>query len=300
LTEPGLATIVHGIVISRSIFVRIRNFLTYRIAATLQLLLFFFIAVFWFKPVDYMPTGWETMPGFPDSQEWPQFFHMPVLMLMLITLLNDGTLIAIGYDHVIPLQTPEKWNRQALFATSTVLATVALISSLLLLGMMLSSWEANSLFQTSGLGGLSYGQITTAVYLKVSVSDFLTLFSCRTGNDFFFSRAPAPILLAAGGVALTASTVLACAWPSSYPDGIYALGLGRRRPEAFAFYIWVYCIIWWWIQDACKVAFGHVMVRYNWFGINDTGKVVLPESTLQYIRDNKERHMATTSGPKSH
>ena len=27
---------------------------------------------------------------------------MPVLMLMLITLLNDGTLIAIGYDNVVP------------------------------------------------------------------------------------------------------------------------------------------------------------------------------------------------------
>jgi H+-transporting ATPase len=49
LTRPGLSTIVHGILVSRRIFVRIRNFLTYRIAATLQLLTFFFIAVFAFK-----------------------------------------------------------------------------------------------------------------------------------------------------------------------------------------------------------------------------------------------------------
>ena len=49
LTQPGLSTIVHGILISRRIFVRIRNFLTYRIAATLQLVVFFFIAVFAFK-----------------------------------------------------------------------------------------------------------------------------------------------------------------------------------------------------------------------------------------------------------
>lgn len=51
LTEPGLSTIVHGIVIARCIFVRIRNFVTYRIAATLQLLTFFFIAVYAFRPV---------------------------------------------------------------------------------------------------------------------------------------------------------------------------------------------------------------------------------------------------------
>ena len=88
LTEDGLSTIIHGILISRCIFVRIRNFITYRIAATLQLLVFFFIAVFAFKPDHYEPPAGT--PGFPDSMAWPEFFHMPVLMLMLITLLNDG------------------------------------------------------------------------------------------------------------------------------------------------------------------------------------------------------------------
>jgi H+-transporting ATPase len=300
LTEPGLSTIVHGIVIARCIFVRIRNFLTYRIAATLQLLIFFFIAVFMFKPLKYMPTGWENDPNFPDHQAWPSFFHMPVLMLMLITLLNDGTLIAIGYDNVIPLNTPEKWNRLALFSTSAVLAGVALISSLVLLGMMLASWEANSLFQKWGLGGLSYGQVTTAVYLKVSISDFLTLFSARTGGQFFWSRSPAWILLGAGGIALSASTILACSWPPAHPDGIFALGLGRRKPYAFAVYIWIYCLVWWVIQDVCKVLWVATLERYNLFGYNDTGIVVLPESTLKYIRDNKEGHMAASAKPQKH
>ena len=42
--------------------------------------------------------------------QWPSFFQLPVLMLMLITLLNDGTLISIGYDNVIPNPRPDKWN----------------------------------------------------------------------------------------------------------------------------------------------------------------------------------------------
>ena len=42
--------------------------------------------------------------------QWPSFFQLPVLMLMLITLLNDGTLISIGYDRVIPNLRPDKWN----------------------------------------------------------------------------------------------------------------------------------------------------------------------------------------------
>ena len=70
LTEEGLGTIIHGIVIAREIFSRISNFITYRIAATLQLLFFFFIATFAFKPVDY-----ETGPG---EEEYPEFFHVPV------------------------------------------------------------------------------------------------------------------------------------------------------------------------------------------------------------------------------
>merc|ERR1711959_558965 len=45
LTKAGLSTIVEGILIARRIWCRIRSFLTYRIAATLQLLCFFFIAV---------------------------------------------------------------------------------------------------------------------------------------------------------------------------------------------------------------------------------------------------------------
>jgi H+-transporting ATPase len=279
LTRDGLSTIVDGVVIARRIFVRIRNFLSYRIAATLQLLIFFFIAIFWFKPQDYNP-------------EWPVFFHMPVLLLMLITLLNDGTLIAIGYDNVVPQQTPEKWNRRVLFLTSSVLAAVALISSLLLLGMLLASHQPNSFFMKSGLGGVNYGQVTTSIYLKVSVSDFLTLFSARTGNDFFWSTAPSPILLGASSIALGMSTILAAAWPPQEVDGIETYGLGLAKPYLLTLYIWIYCIVWWWIQDVCKVLTFRVMMKYNVFGINDTGKVVLPESTLEYMRLNKEKDMS--------
>merc|ERR1712023_546742 len=230
LTEPGLSTIVEGILISRRIWCRVRSFLTYRIAATLQLLCFFFIAVFAYRPNEYMPENWEKDPEFMDTQEWPPFFHMPVLMLMLITLLNDGTLITIGYDLAVAPKTPPKWNMPFLFSMAFVQSFVAMISSVNLLYILLHSWDEGSLMRQLGLGGISYGKITSSIYLKVSVSDFLTLFSARAGGDWFFMVKPAPILLAAGCFALTASTILACAWPSAYPDGIYTVGLSYRRP----------------------------------------------------------------------
>ena len=241
LTQPGLSTIVHGILIARCIFVRIKNFITYRIAATLQLLLFFFIAIFAFRPSEYEP---EEM----DDHTWPDFFHMPVIMLMLITLLNDGTLIAIGYDNVVPPSTPAVWNLRVLFVVGIVLAGVACASSLLLLFFSLESWQPGSFYERIGLGGLSYGQITTSIFLKVAVSDFLTLFSARAGENWFWTSRPAPILIAAAAMALSCSTLVACVWPMSRPDGIPSLGLGRRSPHMLPFFIWAYCIVWWFIQ----------------------------------------------------
>merc|ERR1711988_155828 len=179
LTEPGLSTIIEGILISRRIWCRVRSFLTYRIAATLQLISFFFIAVFLYRPNEYMPQNWQSDPEFPDSHEWPPFFHMPVLMLMLITLLNDGTLITIGYDLAIAPKTPPQWNMRFLFSMAFVQSFVAMISSVNLLYILLHSWDEGSMMRTLGLGGISYGKVTSSIYLKVSVSDFLTLFSAR-------------------------------------------------------------------------------------------------------------------------
>ncbi len=70
LTKPGLSTIVTAIVVARIVFGRMTSFITYRIAATMQLLVFFFIAVLTLHPADFQPDEAEV--------DWPQFFHMPV------------------------------------------------------------------------------------------------------------------------------------------------------------------------------------------------------------------------------
>jgi H+-transporting ATPase len=280
LTEPGLGTIIHGIVIAREIFGRISNFITYRIAATLQLLLFFFISIFVFHPSDYHQ---QEPADLGNWTPWPEFFHMPVLMLMLITLLNDGTLITIAYDYASASSTPNKWNLPALFLTSSVLGAVSCGSSLLLLYFLLDSWNPDGFLQKVGMEEVQYGQVITAIYLKVSVSDFLTLFSARTGSKFFFQVKPAPILLAGGVIALTLSSVLALFWPASEPDGIPVEGL-HSNAGIFVF-VWIFCLLFWILQDGLKVLAFKWMYRTNFNGINDTGVVVLPDSALKLIKD---------------
>ncbi|GLC35933.1 hypothetical protein PLESTB_000520800 [Pleodorina starrii] len=272
LTQPGLSTIIEAIIVARSIFQRMQNFINYRIAATLQLLTFFFIAVLTFPPSKYMPAGLNEEP-------WPSYFRMPVLMLMLITLLNDGTLISIGYDNVQPSHMPEKWNLPALFTTSIVLGLVACGSSLLLLWAALDSWNPSGIFQKWGLGGMPYGKITTMIYLKVSVSDFLTLFSARTHDGFFWSVRPSPILLCAALVALSLSTALATAWPTGHLDHQPVEGLAYGDYTLMPLWIWIYCVFWWFVQDALKVAAYRVMRKYNIWHINTHQLVNLREAT---------------------
>jgi len=158
LTEPGLSVIVDAMLIARGVFQRMLSFLTYRVSATLQLVFFFFIAVFTLPPKSYGAVD----PAHPHQAE---FFHLPVLMFMLITLLNDGTLMAIGYDRVVPQPRPQKWNLPALFFIAAVLAGVACVSSLMLLWMSLDSIDdyEQSWYYKMGLPPADYPHIISAI-----------------------------------------------------------------------------------------------------------------------------------------
>jgi H+-transporting ATPase len=277
LTEEGLSTIIHGIEVAREIFQRISNFITYRIAATLQLLCFFFIATFAFHPNEY-----ELPPNPEEGEEWPEFFQMPVLLLMIITVLNDGTLITIAYDNAIASVTPNKWNLPALFMASSVLGFVSCFSSLIFLWFMLDSWNPDGFFQSLNLSGVHYGQIISAMYLKVSVSDFLTLFSARTGPKWFWQIKPALTLFIGGCLALSASSLIAI-FVDTKLDDISVSGL-KSDMGLFAF-VWIYSLIFWFIQDAMKVGCYAWMLKANFNGISNTGVMVLPESAQKLIKE---------------
>ena len=283
LTRPGLSTIVDATIISRKVFQRIKNFLAYRIAATLQLVSFFFVAVLTMRPSHYIPgepPAGSSYVGDPEGwkkdivAEYPSFFKMPVLMLMLITLLNDGTLISIGYDKVKASPLPLAWNLPSLYTIAASQAFIACVSSLMLLHAALDSWNPDGWFAAFNIleegQGLTYGQITTMMYFKVSVSDFLTLFSARTPDGPFYSVKPSTILLVAGVFATSISTLLASAWPNTHMDGIETVGLARQVPHWLPLYVWIYCFSMWLAEDAFKVLTIWALKTFNIFGINNT------------------------------
>jgi len=174
-------------------------------------------------------------------------------------------------------KTPPKWNMPFLFSMAFVQSFVAMISSVNLLHILLHSWEKDSMMRQLGLGGISYGKITSSVYLKVSVSDFLTLFSARAGGDWFFMVKPAPILLCGAMVALSCSTCFAMFWPKSFVDKIQTEGLVRSPPYMLEVFVWAWSLSWWLAEDAAKVFCRWIVHKNNIFNINDTGEMELTD-----------------------
>jgi H+-transporting ATPase len=87
-------------------------------------------------------------------------------------------------------------------------------------------------------------------------------------------------------ISLSISTILACAWPPAYIDGVLTVGLLRREPYALVAYIWIYCLIVWMIQDAFKVFGIWLMRQCNALNINASGKLVEKESTRRFIEEH--------------
>ena len=297
LTEPGLGVIIDAILTARCIFARVRNYVIYRIACTLQLVGFFFLASLIFAPEDYycyMDDERKIVGSYFDSCDYtnpdsgtlladvgdchdsegascvyPYFYHpaqfafaLPVLGIVIITILNDGCMLTIARDHVIPAETPQDWNLPELRLVAVVLGCVPLGSSLLLLWLGLKcadglypSWaflfnrKVPSDYQNEAgdLYYLKYEELLMLMYLKVSISDFLTLFCARCRGPFF-SRAPAVPLFCAFLVATGSATLIAMFGTVSdktYP--MYAIS------KQACLVVWVYNLAFFLVQDAVKV-----------------------------------------------
>ena len=203
---------------------------------------------------------------------WDKFFALPVISLIIITVLNDGTIISIAYDHVTPSKYPEKWNLPVSFTVSGLLGGVACASCILLLSLTLNSHDPNATWVKGfGLPPLSYGNVVAAIYLNVSLADFLTLFCARTTRFFFSIRPGRPLFLAAI-VALGLSTTLAATWPFNEANDTVINGFGtgskaeRRARGGVLGAIWIYVAIWWVVQDLLKVGMYTFLEHFDLMG----------------------------------
>jgi H+-transporting ATPase len=289
-----------------------KNYVIYRVACTVQLLVFFFVAVFVFHP----PINDEMnkkLPGHPHSypipgmdgetQEYgftmtmaeygldiPKEFNLPVIALVVIVILNDATIISTAYDHVKPSALPERWNLQVLFIVAIWIGLVACCSSLWLLDMALKSEDPSSLIRQFIPAPLSYGQVVAIMYLKISLSDWWTIFAART-RGFFFERAPSTIVLCAASLATVVSTLNSMYWPFQHLEfekekyeqhlnfDIQIVGL-EIQTVAFT---WIFTLIFFVMQDIAKVICYYVLFKFDVCGIRSE-----QEANDERVRVNNE------------
>jgi len=337
LVEPGLSVIIEAIRRSRKIFQRMRNYSIYRIACTIQLLFFFFFTVLAIQPSKFIANDQGT--GNTDIQRllralkygYPDSFTLPVIALVIITILNDGTIITIAHDKVIPDRRPQKWDLKIVVAVASVLGLVATMSSMLILVAALQAspltyvarndpsqgdapWYVTLLGRTNCLGlpvgafgdadktdvCLSFGEIRTLMYLKISLSDFLTVFAART-KGFFWERRPGYALLIAFITATSISSILSLEWflPAEKADKI---DWNKNADEKFdsdiqvtvqdavnmtkitggtVGAVWIYCLAWAFLQDLAKVLTYYVIAVVH-----------LQESEKEYEARQREMKIA--------
>lgn len=265
LIEPGLSVIIEAIQRSRKIFQRMRNYCIYRIACTIQLLFFFFFAVLFIEADDFCKYN-PAMPDRCPTYNGQSAFTLPVVAIVIITILNDGTIITIARDKVIPDKDPQKWALQEVVVISSVLGFIPCISSILVLLAGMSSYRgAPSTWYGTLLASLydsnlqtyymEWGELEAMLYMKISLSDFLTVFAARTRGPFF-ERRPGYALACAFVFATTCSTVLSLVWPTALDNKDDAM---KRLRVKTCLTVWVYNLLWFVVQDIAKVLTYHVI-----------------------------------------
>mmetsp|Transcript_14105 Transcript_14105/g.21413 ORF Transcript_14105/g.21413 Transcript_14105/m.21413 type:complete len:945 (+) Transcript_14105:100-2934(+) len=264
LTEPGLSVIIDAMLMSRKIFQRVRNYCIYRVAGTIQLIFFFFVAIF-FRPSE----------KFQNESE--KNFQLPVLAVVFITLVNDACVLTISRDNVHPAKSPQAWHLKEVFLISAVLGFTAVAASIFLL---YAGFEAGKK-DPSGLPCVlyddckaGYGKVQTTIFLNLCISDIITVFSART-RGWFFTRAPAVSLACAFVFSVLATSAVSIFASFGGMDSISFRTAGV---------IWVYVIVCFFIRDALKI-FAYWAIEYF--------KIIDRQGYLDLIRSKTKKPMTT-------
>ena len=289
LTSAGLSVIIEAIYRARKIFQRMKNFCTYRIACTIQLLIFFFISM-----CSLNPKYKYDCRGVGGCDNVPNTFSLPVVALVIITVLNDGTIISIAYDRVTVSKKPDEWNLFLIYANACTLGGIAFVSSIILLLLGLNNMVGDSpdtFLHYFGINSFTYGEMLTVVYLKVSLSDFLTVFTART-NSWFWTRKPGKLLFSAALVATLAATFMSVYWFLNINAGEGSSGKLPNMESiswGVAGFVWGYNFVFFILQDIVKVVQLKAFDAYYASQGKETGfsGAVLTDSFLVFATGNR-------------
>ncbi|KAL0848484.1 hypothetical protein Bca101_021731 [Brassica carinata] len=244
LTEPGLSVIISAVLTSRAIFQRMKNYTIYAVSITIRIVMgFMLLCVFW-------------------------EFDFPPFMVLVIAILNDGTIMTISKDRVKPSPTPDSWKLKEIFATGVVLGAYLAIMTVV---FFWAAYETNFFANIFGVRNFNQHhfdmkdkevaahlneQMASAVYLQVSTISQALIFVTRSRSWSFVER-PGFLLVIAFLIAqLVASAISAMAtWPFA---GIRSIGWGWTGV------IWIFNIVTYMLLDPIKFLVRYALSGKSW------------------------------------
>ncbi|EOA12304.1 hypothetical protein CARUB_v10007959mg [Capsella rubella] len=183
LTEPGLSVIVSAVLTSRAIFQRMKNYTIYAVSITIRIVLgFMLVALIW--EFDFSP-----------------------FMVLIIAILNDGTIMTISKDRVKPSPIPDSWKLKEIFATGVVLGTYMALVTVVFFWLAHDTTFFSDKFGVRSLQGKNE-ELIAVLYLQVSIISQALIFVTRSRSWSFVER-PGLLLLIAFFVAQLIATLIA-------------------------------------------------------------------------------------------
>ncbi|THU66363.1 hypothetical protein C4D60_Mb05t13360 [Musa balbisiana] len=231
LTEPGLSVIVSAVLTSRAIFQRMKNYTIYAVSITIRIVLgFMLIALIW------------------------QFDFSP-FMILIIAILNDGTIMTISKDRVKPSPLPDSWKLREIFATGIVLGAYLAIITVVFFWLVHDTDFFPEKFGVKSIRD-NNNELTAALYLQVSIISQALIFVTRSRSWSFVER-PGFLLVTAFLAAQLVATVIAvyASWGFARIQGI---GWG------WAAIIWIFSLVTYFPLDVLKFIIRYALSGRAW------------------------------------
>ncbi|CAN1328157.1 ATPase 8, plasma membrane-type [Linum perenne] len=247
LTEPGLSVIISAVLTSRAIFQRMKNYTIYAVSITIRIVFGFLLAV---------SITIRIVFGFLLVAIIWKFDFSP-FMVLIIAILNDGTIMTISTDRVKPSPLPDSWKLNEIFATGIVLGSYMAIVTVFFLWLAEETDFFSNTFGVRSIGG-QHEELTAALYLQVSIISQALIFVTRTrGWSISYVERPGIMLVVAFLIAQLIATIIAvyAKWNFASIEGI-----GWR----WAGVIWLFSIITYIPLDVLKFLTRYALTGDAW------------------------------------
>ncbi|CAN1134691.1 ATPase 7, plasma membrane-type [Linum perenne] len=262
LTEPGLSVIISAVLTSRSIFQRMKNYTIYAVSITIRIVLGFMLLTCFWK------------------------FDFPPFMVLVIAILNDGTIMTISKDRVKPSPIPDSWKLSEIFATGIVLGGYMALMTVVFFWL---AYETNffSVNKRTNPNCIIHHHspisLASAVYLQISTISQALIFVTRS-RGWSFQERPGFLLVFAFLIAQLIATVISAEANWEFA-GIRSIGWGWTGA------IWVFNIVTYLLLDPIKFIVMYALSGRAWGLVVD--KRTALTNKKDFGREEREAAWAT-------